>query len=123
MFQLLAGAGRTSPAPESRMDVPSPVDRLNEEDLLLAREEGAARVVDRLVEVLAGSSFLQQEKPPSAPSTNSAEDVRIKEIEKKELPQEEQDTPVAVNVLEDEAEETDEELGDDELDLEFLDEI
>jgi ferredoxin len=112
MFQLLAGACKTSPAPEARMDVPSPVDRLGEEDLLLAREEGAARVVDRLVEVLAGSSFLQQEKPPSAPSTNSAEDVRIKEIEKKELPQEEQDPPVALNVLKDEADETEEELGD-----------
>ncbi|MFH1966146.1 MAG: ferredoxin [Acidobacteriota bacterium] len=113
MFQQLAGAGIARPVPEAGVNASSPVHLLGEGELLSARKEGAAQVIDRLVEILAGSSSLPQEKPPSPPSTNSAEDVRISETDETELPQEEQDSPEALKVLGNEADETEEKLGED----------
>ena len=86
MFQQLAGAGFAVPGPEAGEKVDSQAHLITEAELLSAREEGAARVVDRLVEVLAGSSSLLQEKPSAPLSTKGAEDVRIMESEDKGLP-------------------------------------
>ncbi len=113
MFQQLAGAGFAGPEPEAGEKEDSQAHLITEAELLSAREEGAARVVDRLVEVLAGSSSLLREKPSPPPSTKGAEDVRIMESEVEGLPLEEEVIPDTLKVLEDEAGETEEEVDDD----------
>ncbi len=113
LFQQLSVKGSAVPPSDAGEARPSGVHIITEEELLSAREEGAARVVERLVEVLAGSSLLPADKPLSPASTKGAEDVRIREPEDKELPLAEQVAPETLTILENEAEETEEELSED----------
>ena len=110
MLQQLSGVSE----PEAvEAETPQEQDKtIGEADLQAAREQGASRVIDRLIEVLAGSSSTLLEVPAARSSIKGAEDVKIIETPEKERPLEEDKPPEPLTVLEEDAAETEEELSE-----------
>jgi len=110
MLQQLSGVSE----PETGgAEIPQEREKtIGEADLQAAREQGASQVINRLIEVLAGSSSDLLEVPAARSSIKGAEDVKITETQEKEKPLEEEKPPEPLTVLEEEAAETEEELSE-----------